>query len=203
MLVGLIVPLLLTPDAERGPDDRLADLAGWAEEHGYLELNACVSARRDEAEASMAFYEAYRAELPELRGLERAEVEMRMDLAVLDARKREVEAWDVCLGGMGERTLWAARDAGRRAHSAPPACVDLEVVAELEDAAAIALESMKEHWGSDLARVELSRLVMAHNRLVAVAEAAMRCTDPTYAGSTDVEAIEPTYEGDETARPRR
>ena len=88
MLVGLIVPLLLTTDAERGPDDRLADLAGWAEEHGYLELNACVSARRDEAEASMAFYEAYRAELPELRGPERAEVEMRMDLAVLDARKR-------------------------------------------------------------------------------------------------------------------
>jgi hypothetical protein len=198
VLVGLIVPLLLTPDAERGPEDRLADLAEWATESGHLELASCVAARQADAEASMAFYEAYLAELPDLRGVERAEVEIRMDLAVLDARAREVEAWDVCLGGMGERALWATRDAGRKARSAGPDCADAALVLELEDAAAQAFESMTEHWGSDLARIELSRLVMAQNRLVGVAETALRCHDPAYAGSIDIETNEPVFDGDDT-----
>ena len=202
VLVGLIVPLLLTPDAERGPEDRLADLSVWATDSGYLELASCVAARQADAEASMAFYEAYLVELPGLRGVEKAEVEIRMDLAVLDAREREVEAWDVCLGGMGERALWATRDAGRKARGAGPDCADGGLVLELEDAAAQAFESMSEHWGSELARVELSRLVTAQNRLVGVAETALRCSDPTYAGSIDVQTNEPVFDGDDTLRPR-
>lgn len=198
VLLSLIVPLLLTPDAERGPEDRLADLANWAGEMGYLELQDCVGERQREAEASMAFYEAYLVELPELRGMRRAEVEIRMEMAVLDAREREIEAWDVCLGGVGERVMWSTLDAGQRARTAPDECVDLELVADLEEAAREALASMHEHWGSDMARMAYSRLITSRNRLVAVAEQAHLCGEPDYAGSSSVHPEAPIYRGDDT-----
>ncbi len=198
VLLSLIVPLLLTPDAQRGPEDRLADLAEWAGEMGYLDLQDCVGTRQAEAEASMAFYEAYLAELPELRGLRRAEVEIRMEMAVLDAREREIEAWDVCLGGVGERVLWATLDAGQHARTAPDECVDLAMVSELEEAARNALASMHEHWGSDLARMAYSRLITSQNRLVAIAEEAHLCGEPDYAGSSYVTRDAPAYPEDDT-----
>ncbi len=198
VLLGLIVPLLLTPEADHGPEDRLADLGDWARENGYLELESCLVARQHEAAASMAFYEAWLAELPDLRGTQRAEVEIRMELAVLDAREREVEAWDVCLGGMGERVLWAAEDAGRDARAQAPECVDLGLVQELERAAEEALAGMHASWGSELARVEYSRLVMASNRLTGVAEQARLCSDPDYAGSTAVRQDGPAYGPEDT-----
>ena len=198
MLLGLIVPLLLTPDAENGPEDRLADLGSWAHENGYFELESCLVARQHEAAASMAFYEAWLAELPALRGTQRAEVEIRMELAVLDAREREVDAWDVCMGGMGERVLWTAEDAGRQARAQSPDCVDMALVLELERAAQQALAGLHAGWGSELARMEYSRLVSASNRLVGVAEQARLCSDPDYAGSTAVRTVGPSYSTDDT-----